>query len=202
MIRLQTVAARCTLVSLISFISAFACAQSRTHGPDRLLARLSYAGGHVIDWRHERGNPQICLSLYRSGYYRVARLTEGGTETLQGTLSRDQVTRFRSVLENLDFQSSGGAVIRNGAEVLVAEVVRKGRTMHYVWIDPDHERPFPSSAMSVVKWLQEFNPEGGLPLSVRELSDEPSICPVASESVLPLAASLHPVGAGSSCLQP
>jgi hypothetical protein len=53
--------------------------------------------------------------------------------------------------------------------------------------------------MGVVKWLQEFNPEDGLPLSVRELSDEPSICPVASESVLPLAAGLHPVGAGSSC---
>ncbi len=199
---LKTVALRATLISLISFISGFACAQSRTHGPDRLLARLSYSGGHVVDWRHEQGNPQICFALYRSGHYRVSRLTEGGTETLQGTLPEDQVTPFRSMLENLDFQSSGGAVTRNGAEVLVAEVVRKGRTIRYVWIDPDHERPFPTSAMSVIKWLKDFQPEGGLPLTVRELSTEPSICPVASKPLLPLVASLYPAGVGSSCEQP
>jgi len=106
------------------------------------------------------------------------------------------------MLENLDFQSSGGAVTRNGADVLVAEVVRKGRTIHYVWIDRDHERPFPSSAMNVIKWLQDFKPEGGSPLTVRELSDQPFICPVASNSVLPLLASLHPApraGVGSTC---
>jgi hypothetical protein len=201
--RLQTVALRAAVVSLISLISGFACAQSRTHGPDRLLARLSYTGGRVVDWKREQGNPQICFALYRSGYYRVTRLTEGGKETLQGTLSEDQVTHLRSMLENLDLEkSSGGAVTRNGADVLVAEVVRKGRTIHYLWIDPDHERPFPSSAMSVVKWLQDFKPEDGLPLTVRELSNEPPICPVASQSVLPLVASLHLIGVGSSCEQP
>jgi hypothetical protein len=197
--RLQTVTIRATLILLISG-SAFA--QSRTRGPDHRLARLSYSSGGVVDWRHEQGNPQICFALYRGGYYRVSRLTEGGKETLQGTLSEDQVTRFRSMLENLDFQSSGGAVTRNGADVLVAEVVRKGKTTHYVWIDPDHERPFPSSAMSVIKWLQDFKPEGGSPLTVRELSDQPSICPVASKSILPLLASLHPAGVGSTCEQP
>jgi hypothetical protein len=197
--RLQTVTLRATLILLISG-SAFA--QSGTHGPDHLFARLSYSGGHVVDWRREQGNPQICFALYRSGYYRVSRMTEGGTETLQGTLSEDQVIRFRSMLENLDFQSSGGAVTRNGAEVLVTEVVRKGRTIHYVWIDPDHKRPFPSSAMSIVKWLQDFKPEGGSPLTVRELSDQPSICPLASKPLLPLFASLHPAVVGSSCEQP
>jgi hypothetical protein len=163
-----------------------------------LFARLSYSSGHIVDWRQEQGNPQICFALYRSGYYRVSRLTERGTETLQGTLSEDQVLRFRGMLENLDFQSSGGAVTRNGAEVFIAEVVRSRKTVHYVWIDPDHERPFPNSAMSVVKWLQDFKPEGSSPLTVRELSDQPSICPLASKPMLPPLASWSPAVTGSS----
>jgi hypothetical protein len=156
----------------------------------------------MVDWRQEQGNPQICFALYRSGYYRVSRLTEKGTETLQGTLSEDQVLRFRSMLENLDFQFSGGAVTRNGAEVLVAEVIRKRKTIHYVWIDPDHQRPFPSSAMSIVKWLQDFKPKDASLLMVRELSDQHSICPPASETVLPLSKHLRLAVVGSPCEQP
>jgi hypothetical protein len=107
------------------------------------------------------------------------------------------------MLENLDFQSNGGAVTRNGAEVFIAEGVRKRKTVHYVWIDPNHERPFPNSAMSVVKWLQDFKPEGSSPLTVRELSDQPSICPLASKPMLPLLASSSPAVTGSSrCKKP
>jgi hypothetical protein len=195
--------------TMMLLISTLAFAQSRTQGHDpdqhndRLFARLSYSSGHIVDWRQEQGNPQICFALYRSGYYRVSRLTERGTETLQGTLSEDQVLRFRGMLENLDFQSNGGAVTRNGAEVFIAEVVRKRKTVHYVWIDPNHERPFPNSAMSVVKWLQDFKPEGSSPLTVRELSDQPSICPLASKPMLPLLASSSPAVTGSSrCKKP
>ena len=186
---LQTITLRTTLTLLILGLTF---AQSRAYSPDSLLARLSYGSGRIIDWRQEQGNPQICFALYRNGYYQVSRLTEGGPETLQGTLSEDEAVRFRSMLGNLDFQSSGGAVILNSAEVLEAEVVRKGKTMHYIWIDPDHERPFPKSAMSIVKWLHDFKPEGASPLTVRELSDQPSICPVASQPMLPLFASLNP----------
>jgi hypothetical protein len=186
--------------ALILLVSGFTFAQSKTQGPDSLYARLSYTTGHPVDWRQEQGNPHICFALYRSGYYRVSRITESGTETVQGSLSEDQVLHFRSMLENLDFQSSGPAVILNGAETLVAEVVRKRKTIHYVWIDPDHQRPFPSSTMSIVKWLQNFKPEGASPLTVRELDDS-SICPLTSNGVLPLLASLDPV-VGSICRQP
>jgi hypothetical protein len=185
--------------TLVLLISGAALGQSGTHNPDGLLARLSYRSGHFIDWRQERGNPQICFALYRSGYYRVSRLTEKGTETLQGALAEDQAIRLRNVLESLDFQSSSGAVIRNGAEVLVAEVVRDGKTLHYVWMNPDHQRPFPSSATGVVRWLYEFKPEGASPLTVREPF---SICPNASEPVLPLISSLNQGIVGSSCEQP
>jgi len=197
--RVQTITLEAALILLIS---GFTAAQSATHRPDSLFARLSYSSGHMVDWRREQGNPQICFALYRSGYYRVSRLTERGTETLQGTLAEDQVLRLRSVLENLDFQSSGDAVTRNGAEVLVAEVVRKRKSIHYVWSDPDHQRPFPSSAMNIVTWLQDFKPEGASPLPVRELSDQPSICPPASKPVVPLLATSHLPVVGSSCGQP
>ena len=185
--------------TLMLLISCLAFAQSRTHGSDRLFARFSYGGGHIVDWRYEQGNPQICFALYRSGYYRVSRLTERGTETLQGTLREDQVTRFRKTLENLDFQSSEGGVIREGAEMLEAEIVRKGKPMHYRWINPDDQRPFPDSVMNLVKWLRGFEPEGAFPFTERELSDQPSICPPASPNPLvPLFASLHP-DSGSHC---
>jgi hypothetical protein len=196
--RLQTITLGATLIGLISGLTL---AQSRTERPDSLYARLSYSSGHIVDWNQEQGNPKICFALYRSGSYRVSRLTERGTETLQGKLSDDQVARLRRILENLDFESSSGAVTRNGAEVLVAEVARKHKTVRYVWTDPDHERPFPSSAMNVVKWLQDFKPEGTSPLTMRELSDQPSICPVVSNPV-PLVASLHPAVVGSVCEQP
>ena len=186
--------------ALILLVSGLAFAQSRAQSPDPLYARLSYNGGHIVDWSQEQGNPQICFAIYRSGYYRVSRLTESGTETLQGTLSGDQALHLHSMLKNLDFQSSGGAVTRNGAAMFVAEVVRRRSARHYVWTDPDHERPFPISTMSIVEWLQDFKPEGATPLMLRELSDS-SICPLASNGVLPLLANLDAAVVGSNCGQ-
>jgi hypothetical protein len=46
--------------------------------------------------------------------------------------------------------------VRQGSETLMAEVVRESKAMHYVWIDPDHQRPFPGSAISIVNWLENF----------------------------------------------
>src|SRR5216683_6948706 len=110
--RLQTVTLRAALILLISG-SAFA--QSRTHSPDHLLARLSYSGGGVVDWRHEQGNPQICFALYRSGYYRVSRLTKGGTET-----SKEHCPRIKSQVSAVCWRIS----IFNPVEVLLLAMAR------------------------------------------------------------------------------
>lgn len=181
------------------FTSGIASAQSNQHSPDSLLARLSYSSTYVIDWRGEKGYPQVCFALYRSGYYQVSRMTEGGTETLQGTLSQDQLLRLGRRLKNLDFQASAGDVIRQGSESFVAEVVREGKAMHYVWIDPDHQRPFPSSAISVVNWLQNFKAKGASPLTLRELSEQPICPPASAKPVQPVSASLHPTSVGGAC---
>jgi hypothetical protein len=188
------------LVAMLTlFTSGIASAQSNQHSPDSLLARLSYSSTYVFDWRGEKGYPQVCFALYRSGYYQVSRMTEGGTETLQGTLSQDQFLRLRSMLRNLDFQATAGGVIRQGSESIVAEVVREGKALHYVWIDPDHQRPFPSSAISIVNWLQNFKAKGASPLILRELSEQPICPPASSQPVQPVIASLH-AHIGERCL--
>jgi len=118
---------------------------------------------------------------------------------LQGTLSPDQLTRLRTLLKSLDFQTGEVGAIRKASESLIAEVVRDGKTVHSVWIDPDHERPFPDSAIRVVNWLQDFEAQGSSPLTLRELSDRP-ICPSASEKPLhPVIASVHGMSGGSIC---
>jgi len=154
--------------TMMLLISTLAFAQSRTQGHDpdqhndRLFARLSYSSGHIVDWRQEQGNPQICFALYRSGYYRVSRLTERGTETLQGTLSEDQVLRFRGMLEKSRLPIQWGRRYSHGAEVFIAEVVRNAKPCITSGSIPTTSARSPNSAMSVVKWLQDFNRKAAL----------------------------------------
>ncbi len=83
------------------------------------------------------------------------------------------------MLKSLGFKPSEGRLVRQGGESFVAEVVRGRETLHYLWFNPDHERPFPSSAARLIQWLQTFDAHGASPLTLREL-DERAICPPAS----------------------
>ncbi|MGA9542546.1 MAG: hypothetical protein WBQ85_03205 [Candidatus Sulfotelmatobacter sp.] len=176
------------MLAALAFLSAPAApAQSKEHNPDDLLARLSYNSTYVWDVSEAR-SPQICFALYRDGYFRISRRSrqvQDGTESLQGTLPQDQLARLRTLLKNLDSQTGVGTIYK-ASESLTAEVMREGKIIHFLWIDPDHERPFPDSVARVVNWLQDFAPHGSSPLTLRELSDQP-ICPSASEKPL------HPV---------
>ena len=189
------------IAALALLNSPAAPAQSKEHSPDDLLARLSYSSTYVWDLNEQR-SPQICFALYRDGYYRISRRsrkTPDGTETLQGTLSPDQLVRLGTLIKSLDFQTSGVGAIHKASESLMAEVVREGKTVHSVWIDPDHERPFPDSVVRVVNWLQDFGAQGSSPLTLRELSNQP-ICPPASEKPLhPVVASVHGMSEGAIC---
>jgi hypothetical protein len=183
------------IAALTLLCSSATPVQTKEHSPDSLLARLSYHSTYGVDWREQQDSPRICFALYRSGYYRILRVTEDGTKSLHGTLPRDELLRVGGMLKNLNgetnadvhvFDSSdrwapwyGDGIIRKGSESLRAEMVRGGEAIHFVWIDPDHERPFPDSAMRIVNWLQRFRALGASPLTLRELSDEP-ICPPAS----------------------
>jgi hypothetical protein len=190
------------MLAALAFLNAPAApAQTKEHSPDDLLARLSYNSTYVWDVSDDR-SPQICFALYRDGYFRISRRSrqaQDGTVSLQGTLPPDQLTRFRTLLKNLDSQTGVGTIYK-ASESLTAEVMRDGKIVHFLWIDPDHERPFPDSVARVVNWLQDFVPQGSSPLTLRELSDQP-ICPSASEKPLhPVVASVEGMPEDTLCV--
>jgi len=122
--------------------------------------------------------------LYRDGHYEILRVTENGTETLQGTLSQDEITRLNRSLETLNSESNSRGVIRQGLEPFIAEILRGDETIRFVWIDPDHDRRFPNRVVKIVNWLQSFKAAGAFPLTLHELSDRP-ICPRAAQPFRP-----------------
>ena len=198
--RLQTTLA----VPLILFASCMASAQSSTRqnkaDSDNVLARISYSvgGEDATDWQSQDYLPS-CFALYRSGYYQMSRTMRGllpvpdepglfirrNQTILQGTLSQPQLAEFSRILKNLDFKSRAVGIVHGGSERFVAEVIREDETTHYVWMNPDHQKPFPSSAVRVIDWLQDFDDKDASPLTLRELSEH-SICPSLSDSPQPL----------------
>ena len=170
-----------------------AAAQMKVPDRDELLARISFNVGYppIDHLATHDGYPQSCFAVYSDGYYQVLRLTKLGPESLQGKLSESQFSDFNAMLKKLDFESHEGGMVRQNAERFTAEVITDGKAVHYEWMNPDHERPFPSSAARIIEWLQKFNPEDASPLVLRELSQHP-VCPPASEkNVRPITASVQ-----------
>ena len=146
---------------------------------DQVLARLSYQNGYGADWREREDSPRICFALYRDGYYKLFRVKQYTNESVEGMLPRDNFARINKLLKELDSDINRGGVVLRGSESFNAEIISEKQTIHFVWVDPDHERPFPDSVKSIVKWLQDFKPNDASPLTIRELSNQP-ICPHAS----------------------
>src|SRR5437016_5160790 len=174
--------------------------QSNEQTPNNFLARLSYDSTYVAE---ERGQPhfsrnfsRICFEVYRDGRYRTSRMALGRTENLRGTLSEEQVSQVASLLKNVGFDSKGGGIVRQGSETFVAEIARGGQTARFIWVDPDHHRPFPDAAESVIRWLQEFKAQGATALTAPE-SSTMQICPRMSDRpVQPVAAVWMGIGRG------
>ena len=139
------------------------------------MALLSYHRVSVV-WIPHQGHSWVCFALYRSGRYRVLMDTEKGTEFLEGELSPSQLSTVIRMLAGLDFQASEVGIVRQGSETFKAEVHVAGETQRYVWLDPDHQRPFPKSAKVVVDWLRDFKAEGASPLTLGEFSVQ-EVCP-------------------------
>lgn len=150
------------------------------------IARISYSTGHIVDWNQQQGPPRFCFALLNDGFYRMSRLTpRGDIEKIQGILSTDQLAAFEKLLDNVRFQNGGGGIVQNGAEAFVAEIFRDSKPNRYSWVDPDHRKPLPDSASTVVNWLQNFTGQNEEPINVPDLTTDP-ICPAASENPVPL----------------
>jgi len=146
--------------------------------PNRVLARLAYDSTYPTEENSFRA-PLACFELSNNGRYRLYRLEKNGVAKLGGRLSEQQLTAMARMLKKLDFDNTGGGLIRRGSESFVAELARK-ETTRFIWIDPDHQRPFPDSVVPLVRWLQNFPAEGATPLAYPENSTDP-ICPSISD---------------------
>ena len=188
---------------MIFQVSGFSQTDS-PHKPEQgtVLARLSYTRRYFrVKANEEKYLPTVCFELYRDGHYRIVRtMRKGGPrhlgpeeENRAGKLSQDQFNTISKMLMQLDFSSSPGAVvIRKGLESFEAEVPNGAEERRLLWIDPDHQRPFPESATKVIGWLAEFqNSEDATPFNGPQITTDP-VCPRPSQT--PLAANWH-----SSC---
>jgi hypothetical protein len=176
--------------------SIMAPAQPDKQGADNLMARVSYQSVYTMSWSDQKA-ARICFALFRDGRYQLLKLSRGTREVLEGRLSQDELDSISTTLNSLDPEKSNkGGVIEKGSELLVAQLVRKGGTEYYAWINPDHQRPFPRAALRLVNWLQDFKPRDAAKLSLHEVSDF-SICPPPSATPVP-AAEIG-TGAASSC---
>lgn len=181
-----------SVVSIVVWLVANAVSQNNPTLDKPLpkpIARISYNSG-IMESSYLQGPPKFCFALFGEGFYRMSRLTpKGTTEKIQGILSGEQLAAFQKILGAVEFQSGGGGIVQNNAESFIAEIQRNDRTKRYSWVDPDHRKPIPDSALKLVKWLQNFKPQDEESVDVPEGSENP-ICPPAWEQPVQPVASL------------
>lgn len=159
-----------------------------------VLARLSYTSTYfrVANANEEKYLPSVCFELYRDGQYRIVRTAAKGApqrpgpraENRAGKLSQDQFDTIRRMLTQLDFPSSPWGVIRKGSESFVAEIPNGAEERSLLWVDPDHQRPFPESAAKVIAWLRSFtHSQDATPFNVPQITTDP-LCPRISQTPL------------------
>ena len=178
-----------TSALMVLFTGLGAIAQTATGNSDPVLARLSYQNS-VLNQRGHTESPNVCLAVYESGYYQISRRLEQGNQTLEGTMPKDQLAQLQTLLHEVDFQSVGGGIqYLQGAESLVIESIRHGKTKHYFWVNPENRNPLPKSAIRVVDWLEDFRAHGATPFKHYEVSNR-RICPSMNENPMPLTSRL------------
>lgn len=180
------------LAILVLLAPAAISAQSGKLDRDGILARLSYQNTYAADWRTQEHSPHVCFALYEGGRYRISRVGKNGTENREGELSENELEQLTTMLKTLNSRGSGG-IIHQGSESFTAEVARDDDKVHFLWINPDHKRPFPTNAAQLVEWLHNFKAPDSAPFTLRELSNEP-ICPPASQKPVQPVASAIPSG--------
>ncbi len=146
---------------------------------DGIPSRFSYFSTYPTVSGQQR-SPAVCFELYQSGRYRIMRSRNGARETLGGTLNLDQLGAFAVLANGLDFDNNQGVfLIRQGSESFEGEGWRwfnHQKRLRYMWVNPDHQRPFPKSAVNIINWLQNFTAQVASRIVVPEVGGDP-ICP-------------------------
>lgn len=171
----------CVLTMFLAVAPAWPAGQAAASGSSeeiKVLARISYTSTYVSD-ANEKRSPEICFEVYQNGRYKMRKMQKGGMVRLGGDLSAEELLQMKGLLKKLDFKSSEGGMVQRGTESFVAEIVGKEDSERYIWMNPDHQRPFPESVAKLILWLQEFDDRRAAPFADPELSTDP-ICPRAS----------------------
>jgi hypothetical protein len=56
------------------------------------------------------------------------------------------------MFKRLDSESKPAGIIRQGSKSFIAEISGRRENIHFLWVDPDHERPFPDSPSEIINW--------------------------------------------------
>jgi hypothetical protein len=151
---------RSFLIAAVVFIRFDARPQDtyQEHDPN-IFVRLSYdkspatVGGGL---RH------VCMAVSRDQDYRIVRFVNPDRTTrLKGKLSDRQFHELKELLADPDFRhmdASYDGTIQKKAEVFGAQILDTDDAQPFHWVNPDGEKPFPSSVAKVARWLTEFEP--------------------------------------------
>ena len=181
----------CCLLAAFGASLAFGSARGQSNANARvLLGRISYDNSYVADEKNVPHAARICLEVYQDGVYRMARVGGNGRDAnVGGVLDKKQLNEISRLFRKIDFQNNQlGGLVRRGSETFVAEITRADKVERFIWIDADHQKPFPESAKRIVDWLREFKAEGTKPLPSPDLSTM-QICPRMSQGPLTPVAS-------------
>jgi hypothetical protein len=187
-------------LQMISFTLVFsllapAVCSSQVKKDNPLLARISYQNSFMLEAGE---SSHICIAIYESGLYRLSKVVAVKSDRLnppilQGTLSREELDHFAGLLHNLRSNQRPDGIVLQGAELFVAEVAVKGKSVRYTWDNADHRDPFPGPIRKVVYWLQDFKAKDSTEFTLHELSDVQRPCPALSEGpIQPIVAGLIP----------
>ncbi len=185
-------------ISAAVFLAAIAVmAQLKRNADENLVARLSYSNT-LMEYSGDQAR-QVCFALYKSGLYRLWRpnpvnLKPGDPDPahvmFEGALTKEQMRQMGAMLKQLNLSSHQAGFVEQGAESFLVEMVNGSRTEQLKWVNPDHRRAFPPPITRVVDWMQDFQPQDAVKVTLRDLSDI-SVCPSANENPLPLRASVQ-----------
>jgi hypothetical protein len=184
--------AKAVLIAIIATVVTsplFAQNDGRPAENATLVARLSYYSTWFVS-ADQKTSPWICFAVFNDGRYRMLRRTaDGKIQRVQGVIVPEELGQIEAMLKSPSFRALAGqrgpAVVRSGSETFMVEVPREKGVQRLLWMNPDHEDPFPPAAAQVVDWLQRFEPKHGERLVDTEFLD---VCPQLGPGVRPIFA--------------
>jgi hypothetical protein len=186
-----------------------------------LLARFSFNSGAP----GLMGGGHTCIAVDRDGSFRMMRTNENlrmigtlnleatspivileengrirrlpdSTERLEGTLSREQLLQFETLVRSSDLRPLVGnhfALVRQSAETFTAEIPISDKqasdgTLHVHLINADGQNPFPVPVRKIVDWLNQFEPANAKHATDLEFQD---VCPsIGLQFIQPIASNI------------